>query len=621
MTKRIAEFDIWRPGYGGAVVSVFVAGTTTLASIYTNEALSIAADNPQTLSAMEAAGGVRYGKFAAPLYTAQSYYLSIDGIEDTGIVRPAFSSLDGEDTSAALVTPPSSSYAVTVAAAVGRQVNAANFGDFVAGSGGVAATNTATLNLAIAALSSGGFVNIGAGLYKVNDIDIPEGVVLRGQGVDATILQSVLGAESFTIVGDICGFKDLTLDGNSLSGGSIGVKSVGYSGVVFENVKITRFQMGLYIKGGSGFFWDNLTIINVETAGQLFGETTVFQDLLWVGGLVSTATTLGIKMSYEDQMCQNITFVGVGFEDCVGEAIFINGAQNIKFVGCHGSGNTKIAKIMDDTATLTPATSVQNDAIIVQFIGGRFDAGTFEVRDTAQDVCLKDMTLKNVTFVMTTPILNFLVLENCYETGVTITGEATKLIRSTTSQNGSSFGVTTTNVATKAWAITLLPGQEVYLVGKVIGKGRNVAQRAIYHIAVGAYRPGSALAYDAQTANFTAGAVVTGASSGATARIQADADGGTTGTLTLIDILGDFLDNEIITDNNGTPGSATVNGVLTPSGASLDTVGVTSQRTAYETNANWACIFLANANDVELKVTGDTAQTVEWTVHVDVVST
>jgi len=71
------------------------------------------------------------------------------------------------------------------------------------------------------------------------------------------------------------------------------------------------------------------------------------------------------------------------------------------------------------------------------------------------------------------------------------------------------------------------------------------------------------LAYDAQTANFTAGKILTGGTSGATAIILSDADGGATGTLTLGNISGVFVDNETITDNNGTPGSATVNGTLT----------------------------------------------------------
>lgn len=71
------------------------------------------------------------------------------------------------------------------------------------------------------------------------------------------------------------------------------------------------------------------------------------------------------------------------------------------------------------------------------------------------------------------------------------------------------------------------------------------------------------LAFDAQTANFTVGKILTGATSGATAVILEQTDAGATGTLTLGSIRGTFLDNEIITDNNGTPGSATVNGVLT----------------------------------------------------------
>lgn len=620
MTKRISEFDLWRPGYGGSVVDIFVAGTTTPASVYADEALTIPADNPQTLEAMEAEGGVRYGKFSSPIYTGQSYYLSIDGIENTGIIRQSISSLDGEDASNADITVTGSAYEVDLNDALGRQVNVANFGAFVEGAGGVAATNTATMELAIAALPDGGFVNVPAGLYKVNDFDVPERVIIRGQGVDATTLQSVLGSASFTIVGSGAGFKDITLDGNSLSTGSIGVRSDANDEIVFESVKITRFETGLYVSGGAGFTWYDLHIINVETAAQLYGEGVDFSDLLWSGGVVSTATAVGVKMSYEDAMCMNITFIGVGFEECTENAFFINGAQSVRFIGCWATGNTKIGKIQDDTAVLTPSTQQNNDTIIVQFIGGRFDGGTFEIRDTAQDVILKDMVLESCTITLTTPVTNFVVLENCYEKSVTLSGETTKLVRSTTSKNGASAGLTTTATVTKAWALPLVPGQIVYLEGKVIGRGRNVAQRAVYHVAVGAYRPGSTLAYDTQTANFTAGATLTGASSGATARIQADSDSGTTGTLTLIDISGEFLDNEIITDNNGTPGSATANGTLSHQNASLDTVGVSSLRTAYETNAAWDVAFVANGSEIELRVTGAASQTVEWTVHVNVES-
>jgi len=72
------------------------------------------------------------------------------------------------------------------------------------------------------------------------------------------------------------------------------------------------------------------------------------------------------------------------------------------------------------------------------------------------------------------------------------------------------------------------------------------------------------LAYDGQTANFTEGATLTGGTSGATALIINDVDGGATGTLTLARITGTFEDDEAITDDNGTPGAAVANGALTP---------------------------------------------------------
>lgn len=68
------------------------------------------------------------------------------------------------------------------------------------------------------------------------------------------------------------------------------------------------------------------------------------------------------------------------------------------------------------------------------------------------------------------------------------------------------------------------------------------------------------LNYDNQTANFTEGNTITGATSGATAIILEDADAGTSGVLTLGSVNGVFLDNEIITDE--TTGSATVDGVI-----------------------------------------------------------
>lgn len=73
---------------------------------------------------------------------------------------------------------------------------------------------------------------------------------------------------------------------------------------------------------------------------------------------------------------------------------------------------------------------------------------------------------------------------------------------------------------------------------------------------------GATLDYDAQTATFNVGATLTGGTSGATAVIVSDRDDGATGTLSLKSVTGTFQDNETITDDGGTPGSATSNGTV-----------------------------------------------------------
>jgi len=83
--------------------------------------------------------------------------------------------------------------------------------------------------------------------------------------------------------------------------------------------------------------------------------------------------------------------------------------------------------------------------------------------------------------------------------------------------------------------------------------------------------------YDAQTVDFTIGQVLKGATSQAEGVIVADHDLGTTGTLTLEDVSGTFVDDEAIIDPLG--GSATANApegddVLVLRIANLDAAGV-----------------------------------------------
>jgi len=74
-------------------------------------------------------------------------------------------------------------------------------------------------------------------------------------------------------------------------------------------------------------------------------------------------------------------------------------------------------------------------------------------------------------------------------------------------------------------------------------------------------RQNFALAYDGGTAVFTVGKTLTGATSHATAVIVSTG-AAASGTLILHTVTGTFLNDEAITDNNGTPGAAVVNGSI-----------------------------------------------------------
>jgi hypothetical protein len=180
-----------------------------------------------------------------------------------------------------------------------------------------------------------------------------------------------------------------------------------------------------------------------------------------------------------------------------------------------------------------------------------------------------------------------------------------------------STGTTTDATSTEAWAYDLSPGERIFMDAKVVANGRNCDDYATYHITQAAHRPASIFSYDNQTVNFTKGATLTGGTSGATAMIVNDADSGATGNLYLRNIVGQFADDETITDSAG--GSAQANGVPDPQNAALlGTINTPS--TAYESDSNWACIFGVTAGKARVMVTGAAAKTVEWTVAVSVTS-
>jgi hypothetical protein len=98
---------------------------------------------------------------------------------------------------------------------------------------------------------------------------------------------------------------------------------------------------------------------------------------------------------------------------------------------------------------------------------------------------------------------------------------------------------------------------------------------------------GFTLDYDAQTANFTVGRTVQGKLSHAKATIMEDTDGGTTGTLELKKVAGNFIDNEDIEEVGfATPGKAVADGKLTRV-YSLGDVWATIPATAVDVEAEF----------------------------------
>ena len=625
---RIWEFDTWRANYGGATVKVWLAGTTTLASIYSDEDLSVALANPQTLSS-QTTGEVTSGKFAQPVYVGVDYKLNINTTETTGEQRVPLRTLAAADASAATGLATGGSVAHTIASLFARYVYVTDFGVFLPTSDGAASatTNTTTLTAAIAAATGygGGRVVLPAGTFAVNAYTVPTNVIVQGASRAATVVQCSAGSAVATISGALGGFANITLDGVSKVASSVGVYAKAINDIVFEDVLIKRFVTGLSILGGSRNNWKNLSIDACTNGAFLRGDNDAsggadgaeFWHNRWSGGVVSNCTTVGVELKYVDKKCWHNTLSHIGLTDNTGVALRIIGARYTDLTEkCWFDGNTTDMTVEDGT---DPANVADNTVIGLQVDGGTIESNmTFT--GTCQDIVFDGVHFSAGTYTLTS-VYNAIIALDCIESGtVTLAGtDTTRWMRQRRSIGDSPgpSGVTTDATVTEAWAYDLAPGERVIVEAKVIANGRNVIDYATYHIAQSAHRTGSTLAYDAQTGNFTLGLMATGTTSGATGRITADSDAGATGTLTLREIVGEFDDDEIITDTS--TGSATVNGTLSHQNAAL-LGSITSIQAAVESDANCACIFGVTAGKVRVIVTGVAAKTFEWTVSASVSS-
>jgi len=618
MAQRIKEFEQWQPGYSGSIVTVYKAGTSTKASIYNDEALTSSVSNPQALLSYSE-NGVSYGRFAQPIYTADAYELDIDNGNRTGVQRVPLTTLAGQDASQAVVTPKGASVASDLATMAARTIHAADYGEL----GTVTATNTATLTAAIgaAAQNNGGYVILPDGNFQFSTLTIPSGVVLMGQGEDATTLRSQTADKVVTLSGTGAGLAHLTLDGVDLQAGATGVYAKAIEGTVLSHCKIKRFVTGVHLQGGRRTRWLHLNVSSCDVGVKLHGDNDAsngedgdeFRNNSWEGGKVEYCTTTGLELSYVDKKCWFNKITNVGFKDSAGTALKVNGARWTNLSDCWWVGNTKNIEVQDDDDT---DNAEENTVIGLDISHASINGGEIDLTGKCQDIVFDDCGLFGVTLNLTLPE-NSILLRDCVEDAdVVVTGDGTKLTRWRGINHGASAGLTSDGVATKAWSKEMEPGQVGYFEGKVLANQKDGLNTAEYHIAVSARRPGSKLSYDTQVGDFTVGELLTGAVSGAQALIVADTDNGADGTLTLRNIVGEFQNNEQITDPQG--GDALANGTLVTQSVAL-LGAVESLRPAREDATGLAATFVANGAEVELQVTGQTDKTYEWLCDVSAV--
>lgn len=630
MATRIAEFDHWEAGYGGATVKVWLAGTSTLASIYTDEALSAAAANPQTLDSMTI-GDVTYGKFTAPLYIGADYRLNVNTTETGANVRLPITTLAAADASTATVQSAAGTTDIELEDIVARSVYVRDHGVFLPTSDGAAsaATNTTTLNAAASAASTqgGGCVVLPAGTFAHNALTaLATNVVVRGQGINATVLQCAAGSNVHTQGGAFSGFIDLTLDGVSKTASSVGVYSKAKDKTVFENVLIKRFVTGISYLGGSGVNWKNLYIDACTNGAFLRGDNNAsggadgaeFWRNKWSGGQVTNCTSIGVELAYIDKKCYHNVLDHVGFVSNTGVALSVVGARYTDLTsGCWFTGNTTDLSIEDGADT---ADFLENTVVGFTMYGGLISSD-MSFTDTCQDVVFRGVEFSGGTYTLTS-VDNAIVSVDCIEDSDVVLAGGSSLMwmrqRTIVDDQPSTSGTTSDATSTEAWRYELAPGERVIVEAKIIANGRNVNDYATYHIERAAHRPGSTLDFDNQTANFTLGDTLTGTTSGATGLIIAQSDAGATGTLTLREVVGEFQNNETITDGAG--GSALANGTMAHQSAVLLDVGDTALKTASETDGAFAAIFGVTGGAVRIMVAGAAAKTVEWTVSANVVS-
>lgn len=615
---RLKEFDFWREGYGGATVTIYVGGTTTLAQVWEDIECTVAADNPQTLDTKELDEYHQaFGKWAQPLYTTSPYHLRISTGERSGIETPPLISMDGVDISLAEASARHGDSTIVIADWLERTIDVLTYGEFSPDTDTTTTTETLNAAIGVAAAQGGGFVLLPPGSVEIQPITLPEGVVLRGSGVSATTLRCPTANTSIvSIGGDGAGLQDLVLDGVVVPENTYGVDALNCNSVVFDRCLVRRFETGVRLRGGSGHRWTNFSVASCGTGALLAGDLdtastglgAMFGHCVWTGGAVAFNTDCGVQLRAVDALCTNIALHNIQFEANLADSLLITGARDVRAHGCWFHSNLTSLKVQDNEDTPLPTI---NTASRITFDGGFFDGAangtTLFFAGECDLIRFRGVDFINCDFDLDSPQRTILLTDCKTDAETTVQGVTQFLMRRSTDNGGQAAGTTSGAVTVSAYSETVPPGESWIMDAKVVGKRVNGTERGSWWITGTVDRPAATLAYVNVVTPFTVGLVVTGQSSGASARIVADS----AGTLSLIDITGDFTNNEVIADTGG--GEAQVSGTLSTTNAVLSGAGSEDIKTPDDGFSGAVVEFAANSANAELQFTGVASHDIEWT--------
>ena len=276
-------------------------------------------------------------------------------------------------------------------------------------------------------------------------------------------------------------------------------------------------------------------------------------------------------------------------------------------LGCFWRNNISNLKIEDG---LNPANKAVNTSRSVRVLGGRMDGGELRFNGECRAVVLENTELLGVSLIASVPA-EPIILRDCFENAaVQQTGAVERIARFKSNRRGRFRATTTNNTATPVWQIEVPPGDVVRIRADAVARRMNGLEVASYVAEGVVSRPGAALDFSSASTTLTPGSFVTGATSGATARVIAVTQVGSAGTITLRDVVGTFQTGESLVFSGGP--TATAASAPVTSNALAGTVRVSAGNLA-----TYSMTIDASGALARLMVTGEASHVVEWEIMVD----